>query len=145
MRLAGGKVQMSPRQTFTTVSDYLAALSPSQGKALRSVLATVRKSVPSATPVISYGIPALKQERVFIYCAAFKKHIGVYPPVRDDTKLRVTLKPYANAKGNLSFPLDEPMPLALIARVAKALAKQYAQGSTTQPKRKVRAKSANAA
>jgi uncharacterized protein YdhG (YjbR/CyaY superfamily) len=145
MRLAGGKVQMSPRQTFVTVTDYLAALSPSQAKALRRVLATIRKSVPSATPVISYGIPALKQDRVFIYCAAFKKHIGVYPPVRDDAKLRVTLKPYANAKGNLSFSLDEAMPLSLIGRVAKALAKQYAQGSTNRPNRKVRAKSANAA
>jgi uncharacterized protein YdhG (YjbR/CyaY superfamily) len=136
---------MSSRQTFTSVSDYLAALSPSQAKALRSVLATVRKSVPSATPVISYGIPALKQDRVFIYCAAFKKHIGVYPPIRDDAKLRVTLKPYANAKGNLSFHLDKAMPLPLIARVAKALAKQYARGSTARPTRKVRAKSTKVA
>ncbi len=37
------------------------------------------------------------------------------------------LAPFANAKGNLSFPLDEPMPMLLVARVAKALAKQYAR------------------
>jgi uncharacterized protein YdhG (YjbR/CyaY superfamily) len=136
---------MSPRQTFATVSDYVAALAPSHAKALRRVLATIRKSVPSATPVISYGIPALKLDRVFIYCAAFKKHIGVYPPVRADAKLRAALKPYANAKGNLSFPLNEAMPFPLITRVAKALAKQYAQGSKTRPKRKAGSKSANAA
>ena len=136
---------MSPRQTFATVSDYLAVLAPAHAKILRGILATVQKAVPGATPVISYGIPAFKQDRVFIYCAAFKQHIGVYPPVREDTKLRTALKPYANGKGNLSFPLEGAMPLPLIARVAKALAKQYAQGSTTAPKKKARSKSANPA
>lgn len=71
-----------------------------------------------------------------LYCAAFKRHIGIYPPVRADARLRAALRPYANAKGNLSFPLDEPMPMALIARVAKALAKQYAGAGTPRPKRK---------
>lgn len=117
---------MSPRPAFATVADYLAALEPAQAKPLRRVLALVRKSVPNSARVISYGIPAFKQERVFIYCAAFKRHIGIYPPVRGDAKLRAALEPYANAKGNLSFPLDEPLPMALIARVAKALAQQYA-------------------
>ncbi len=118
---------MSPRPVFATVPDYLAALEPAQAKALRRVLAVVRKAVPRSSRVISYGIPAFKQERVFIYCAAFKRHIGIYPPVRSDAKLRTALKPYANAKGNLTFPLNEPMPMALIARAAKALAKQYAR------------------
>ena len=31
---------------------------------------------------------------------------------------------YRGAKGNLRFPLDEPMPYALIARLAVALARQ---------------------
>jgi uncharacterized protein YdhG (YjbR/CyaY superfamily) len=118
---------MSPRPTPTTVQEYLSALEPSQEKVLRSVLALVRKSVPESSRVISYGIPAFKQDRVFIYCAAFRKHIGIYPPVRDDARLVAALKSYANAKGNLSFPLDKPLPLPLIARVAKALAKQYAK------------------
>lgn len=131
---------MSPRQTFVTVSAYLAALAPAHAKILRGVLATVQKAVPSAIPVISYGIPAFKQHRVFIYCAAFKKHIGVYPPVRENAKLRAALRPYANAKGNLSFPIDVVMPLPLIARVGKALAKQYAQSSTTGSKRKAPSK-----
>ena len=118
---------MSPRPAFATPSDYLSALEPARAKVLRKVLAAVRKAVPAADLVISYGIPAFRKDRVFMYCAAFKRHIGVYPPVRGDAKLRAALKPYANAKGNLSFPLDEAMPLALVARVAKALARQYAR------------------
>lgn len=131
---------MSSRPTFASVNDYLAALDPAQAKILRGVHATIRKAVPTAMPVISYGIPAFKQDRVFIYCAAFKRHIGIYPPVRDDVRLQTVLKPYANAKGNLSFPFGEAMPMRLIARLAKALAKQYAPVVPSRPKNKGRKK-----
>ena len=87
------------RKTFATQASYLSALDPAQAKVLRKVLATVRKAVPRSEAVISYGIPAFRQDRVFIYCAAFKRHIGVYPPVRGDAKLQAQLKPYANARG----------------------------------------------
>ena len=128
---------MSPRPTFASVPDYLSALDPAQSRVLKRVLSLVKKSVPESTPVISYGIPAFKQDRVFIYCAAFKRHIGIFPPVRD-AKLKVALKPYSNAKGNLSFPLDAPLPVTLVATVAKALAKQHAQIATGRPARKRR-------
>lgn len=127
---------MSPRPAVASVQEYLSSLEPAQSKALKSVLALVRKTVPNGELVISYGVPAFKSGRVFIYCAAFKRHIGIYPPVRGDASLTAALKPYSNAKGNLSFPLDAPMPMALIARVAKALAKHYARPSLPRPKRK---------
>lgn len=111
---------------MATVPDYLASLEPAQARVLKSVIALVRKTVPKAELVISYGIPAFKSGRVFMYCAAFKRHIGIYPPVKGDAKLVRELRPYANAKGNLSFQLDAPMPMPLIARVASALARQYA-------------------
>lgn len=126
---------MSDVPKVTSVSDYVAALEPSQSKVLKGVLSVVRKSVPNSKSVISYGIPAFKQNRVFIYCAAFKRHIGIFPPVQD-AKLKAALKPYANSKGNLSFPLDKPIPTALVARVAKALARQYALLAATKPRRK---------
>ena len=132
---------MSARRSFETVSDYMAALESVQSKVLKRVLSLVQKSIPDSVAVISYGIPAFKQERVFIYCAAFKRHIGVYPPVHD-ARLRIALKPYANAKGNLSFSLEEPLPEALIAKVARALARQCAVATATQPKRKRRPKNA---
>jgi uncharacterized protein YdhG (YjbR/CyaY superfamily) len=127
---------MSARQNFATVPDYLAALAPPHAKILRGVMATIRKAVPGAEPVISYGIPAFRKERVFIYCAAFRKHIGVYPPVRGDDRLQTALKPYANEKGNLAFPLEKAMPTSLLARVAKALARQSEQGRTVRTKAK---------
>ena len=136
---------MSKRPSAESVPDYLAALDPAQSKILKRYLTLIKKTVPNCACVISYGIPAFRQERVFIYCAAFKKHIGIYPPVRSDARLQAALNPYANAKGNLSFPLDDPIPAALVVRVAKALAKQYAQSNVSGAKRKVRTKGARAA
>lgn len=136
---------MSSRPAFASVPDYLSSLEPAKAKALKSVLALVRKTVPRADLVVSYGIPAFKSGRVFMYCAAFKRHIGIYPPVRGDARLVRDLKPYANDKGNLSFPLDAPLPMALIARVASALAKQYAQPGKPKAKRKQARKGARAA
>jgi hypothetical protein len=58
--------------------------------------------------------------------------------------LLAALKPHGNARGNLAFALDEPMPMAPIARVAKALARQCAQAGPVRPVRKPRKKSARA-
>jgi uncharacterized protein YdhG (YjbR/CyaY superfamily) len=59
-----------------------------------------------------------------VYFAAFKKHIGFYPPVRGDAKLAKALSPYTGEKGNLKFPLDQRMPYGLIARLVKFRVKQ---------------------
>ena len=54
-----------------------------------------------------------------VHFAAFKKHIGLYPPVKGDEKLQAAIAPYQGEKGNLKFPLDEPIPYALISRIVK--------------------------
>lgn len=118
--------------SFTSIPEYIATLPAAKARVIKRIVSLVSKSVPGSTQVISYNIPAFKLQRVFMYCAAFKSHIGIYPPLRDDKQLRTALEPYANAKGNLSFPLDEPIPYDLITRLAKALARQYAAASASQ-------------
>ena len=107
------------------IDAYIAAAAPEARVVLKKVRAVVKRVVPGATETISYRIPALRLGRVFFYYAAFKKHIGIFPPVRSDKKLVKELEPYRGPKGNLQFPLDEPMPYELIGRVAAALAKEY--------------------
>jgi uncharacterized protein YdhG (YjbR/CyaY superfamily) len=109
------------------------------------VLALVRKTIPDGKPVISYGIPAFRLQRIFIYCAAFRHQIGIYPSVHGNTRHVQELKPYANAKGNPRFPLDAPLPLTLIGRVAKALAKQGAQPQDSRKQRNPAKQNAHAA
>jgi uncharacterized protein YdhG (YjbR/CyaY superfamily) len=70
-------------------------------------------------------MPAFALDGDLIYFAAFKKHIGVYPPVRGDEKLSKELSRYRGEKGNLKFPLDEPIPYELITRVVKFRVKEH--------------------
>lgn len=93
---------------------------------LQAIQHQVESLLPEATQCISYRMPAFKAKRVFFYFAAFKQHIGIYPPVTKDAALVRELAPYRGPKGNLSFPLSEPLPLELIGRVAVALNREYA-------------------
>ena len=93
-------------------------------EASTEVLQEVERQVPGSARTISYNLPAFKKEKTFFYFAAFKKHVGFYPPVRGDTRLERAAAPYAGAKGNLRFTLDEPIPLALIERLTRHRVKQ---------------------
>ena len=109
---------------ITDIDAYIASASPEVRNTLEQIRQVVRVAVPAATETISYRMPAFKIDRVFFYFAAFKEHIGVYPPIRKDASLLQALKPYSNEKGNLRFNLDAPLPMALLVRIAKALAAQ---------------------
>jgi len=112
------------RAQFATVDDYIAAFPAEIRRILRRIRATVRKAAPGAQERISYGMPSFTQGRTLMYYAAFTNHIGLYPPVKGDAKLRTEIARYANEKGNLKFPLDEPIPYALIGRIVKARVKE---------------------
>src|SRR5690242_19517427 len=115
---------MSNTAKVTSVDDYMAAASPKVRPVLEQIRSLVRATVPSATETISYQMPAFKLEKVFFSFAAFKNHIGVFPPVKGDRKLQTDLRPYRGEKGNLKFPLSESIPYELIGRVASALARE---------------------
>lgn len=116
---------MIHRPKFATIDDYLETVSPDVRSILEQIRTIVKRTVPTAEETISYQIPAFKLNRPFIYFAAFKKHLGIYPPVKGDRDLEEALLPYRGEKGNLKFPLDQPMPYDLIRRVAEALARQH--------------------
>src|ERR1044071_9333185 len=73
---------------------------------------------------ISYRIPAFKLNGMLVYFGAFTKPIGFYPPIRGDSRLEKALSRYAGEKGNLRFPLDQPIPYGLIKRIVKLKVKQ---------------------
>ena len=69
-------------------------------------------------------MPALKQNGVLVYYAAFKAHIGFYPPIKGDAKLEREASPYAGEKGNLRFLYTEPIPYKLITALTALRVKQ---------------------
>jgi uncharacterized protein YdhG (YjbR/CyaY superfamily) len=110
---------------FASHDEYFESATPEARPLLMRIQAEVETLLPDASRCISYNMPALKAQRVFFYFAAFKSHIGIYPPVTKDAALIEELAQYRGAKGNLSFPLNQPLPLKLIGRVAVALHREY--------------------
>lgn len=126
---------MATDTKFASHGDYIAAAAPEVQAVLRQIGEVVAAKVPQAVACISYNMPAFEMGRTFFYFAAFKRHIGVYPPVTHERRLIDELAAFRNEKGNLSFPLKDPIPYQLIGRVAEALATQYASAG---PKRQAR-------
>jgi uncharacterized protein YdhG (YjbR/CyaY superfamily) len=102
---------------------------------LGNVRETIRHAAPDATETISYQMPAFRQHGILVYFAAWKSHIGMYPPISGDKVLEKALARYAGPKGNLQFPLDEPMPLDLIERIVTLRVKQDAEKAAAKKKR----------
>ena len=126
---------MAKASDLSSIDQYIASAAPAVRPILSEIRRVAKLAVPEAQETISYKLPALKLERTFFYFAAFKDHVGIYPPVTNDASLRKQLAPYSNEKGNLRFPLSEAIPYALIARAAVALSKQYSKiaVATTKP------------
>ncbi len=91
---------------------------------LQKVRETIRTAAPKAKELISYKMPAFRQYGILVYFAAWKKHIGLYPPISGDGAIEKAVAKYAGPKGNLQFPLDEPIPYNLIKRIVKLRVKQ---------------------
>jgi uncharacterized protein YdhG (YjbR/CyaY superfamily) len=108
----------------TTISNYIASFPPEVQEILEEIRARIRRGAPAAEETISYGIPAFTLNGTLVYFAAFKKHIGFYPPVSGGASLEKALSRYAGEKGNLRFPLDQPIPYGLISRIVKLRVKQ---------------------
>lgn len=111
--------------SFTTHEEYFAKCSPEARAKLLQVQREVEGQVPGAARCIGYNMPAFRQARIFLYFAAFKNHLGIYPPITQDQGLIAETARFRGPKGNLSFPYAQALPMKLIGRVAKALAAQY--------------------
>jgi len=101
------------------VDRYIAGFPKGVQTRLRKLRAIVHANAPRAQELISYRIPAYRGDGMLLYFAGFKAHVGMFPPVRGDVRLVRALQPYAGPKGNLKFPHDAALPLALIARIVR--------------------------
>jgi len=114
----------SSRGKPTSIDEYIAGFGPGVQSILQRIREVIRAAAPDATETISYGIPAFKRNGVLVYFAAFKKHIGFYPPIFGDKALEKAASVYAGEKENLRFPIDEPIPYNLIKKLVKLRVKQ---------------------
>lgn len=105
-----------------TVEEYLARVPEPARSTLNKMRAIIRSAVPKeTTEVLSYGIPTFRYRKMLVAFAAFKDHCSFFPlgssvldPFADE------LKQYRVSKGTLHFPVDKPMPAALVKKIVKA-------------------------
>jgi len=109
----------TPIAVPANIDEYIAGFAPATQDLLQQVRQTVHAAAPGAREVISYRIPAFKAHGILVYFAAFKRHIGFYPPIHGDADLERAAAPHAGEKGNLRFSMDRPLPLDLIDRITR--------------------------
>lgn len=103
-----------------TIDEYIAGFPPGVQEILQQIRTTIRSAVPEAEETISYQIPTFTLNgRYLIYFAAHKKHVALYPAPAGDAELEAELAAYRSGKGTVKFPLDRPLPLALIGRIVE--------------------------
>jgi uncharacterized protein YdhG (YjbR/CyaY superfamily) len=104
---------------------------------LAKIRTTIRKAAPRAEETISYRMPAFTLNGHLVYFAAFKNHIGMYPPVTGgDENFRKQKSAYEGPKGNLKFPLDRPIPYALIGKLVKIRVGENLRKANTSEKQR---------
>jgi uncharacterized protein YdhG (YjbR/CyaY superfamily) len=124
----------------TTIDQYLARVEPEQRAALEMLRRTIRQAAPKAEEVITYGIPAFKQDGFLIGFAASAKHCSLHPmnnhTVADFAK---ELESYSTSTGTIRFTPDKPLPAALVAKIVKArIAENKADAGERAAMKKVR-------
>lgn len=111
------------------VTEYIAEHPKATQTALRRIRATIRKALPGAEETISYKIPTYKLHgRTVIHFAGWTNHVALYPTGTTAVVAAFKKEPATNviSKGTIRFPLDEPLPIKLIERIAKFRAKEIA-------------------
>lgn len=116
---------------FHSVDEYIGTFPAEVQDILQSVRHAIREAVPQAEEQISYQMPAFKLHGTLVWYAAWKKHIGLYPRTQGmEAAFKKELSKYEGSKGTIKFPLDKPMPIDLIRRIA-----QYRAMENTEKKR----------
>lgn len=107
------------KRTPKHFDDYVGRFPKEVQQLLKQMRATIRTAAPMAKETISYGIPTFTLHGYLVHFAAYKNHIGFYPGGAGVEAFKKELSAYKGARGSVQFPLDKPLPLALVGRIVK--------------------------
>lgn len=102
-----------------TVGKYIASAPKERQKKLREMRAILKKVTPGATEAIKWGVPTLSYKRILYAYNAIKGNISFMPTPPVIRAFKKELKGYATSKATIKFPLEKPLPKALITKLAK--------------------------
>ncbi len=112
-------MKIKSRNKPQSIDEYIDSFPPEIAAKLSQMRQVIRQAAPKAAEVISYGMPAFKQNRVLVYFAAAKKHLGFYPTSGPIEVFKTDLKAYSTSKGAIQLPLEGALPVALIKKIVR--------------------------
>jgi uncharacterized protein YdhG (YjbR/CyaY superfamily) len=118
------------------IDEYIAGFPNDVQEILEKIRMTIRKVAPDAEETIKYQIPTFTLEGNLVHFAAYKRHIGFYPAPGGIEKFKNELSVYEGAKGTVRFPLDKPVPFALISKIVKFRVKENLDRAAAKQKKK---------
>lgn len=104
---------------FKTIDEYINMFPEDVQRILHELRRTIKEAAPEAEETINYQMPTFTLNGNLVHFAAFKNHIGFYPTPSGIEAFEKELSRYKGAKGSVQFPIDEPLPLALIRRIVE--------------------------
>lgn len=115
---------MNPAEKPKTIVEYIEAAPKESQAKLRELLDCLRAVAPGAKEDIKWGAPALSYDRILFSFAGFKHHIGFYPTPAVIDAFADELADYETSTSTIKFPLDKPLPIDLIKKVATLRVKE---------------------
>lgn len=104
------------------IDEYLAAVPEPARSTLNRIRAVIQSAVPpEATEALSYQIPTFRYKGALVAFGAFKNHCSLFPmSLGVIAAFKDELAAYDVSKGTIRFPLDKPLPAALLKKIVKA-------------------------
>jgi len=110
-------MEKTAKPTFSNVNEYIALFPENVQELLQLLRKTIREAAPDATEIVSYNMPAYRQNSVLVYFAANKGHIGFYPTPSPIVVFKDELEEYKTSKGAIQFPLEKGIPCELVRKL----------------------------
>ena len=118
--MAPPKAPAKPR----TVAEYIAAAAKEARPRLRELRKCIRAAAPGAKEELKWNMPAYSYHRILVMFAGFKHHVSLFPTTSALRAFKKKLGPRLTSTGTVQFPLDKPLPLALVRRITKFRVKE---------------------
>ncbi len=86
-----------------SIDDYIAQFPEEVQTRLEAIRALIRKEVPEAEEAMKYQIPTFVWHGNLVHFAAFKNHIGFYPPLLASKRFKKRYPNTRSARDPFSF------------------------------------------
>ena len=116
------------------IDEYIATFPTDIQKILEEIRGTIKQVAPEAEEAIKYAMPTFILHGNLVHFAAFKNHIGLYPTPSGIEAFQKELSVYKTAKGSIQFPLQQPMPWDLIAKIVHYRIKESVERAAVKAK-----------